>query len=180
MDGAAAAALVMAAADFTTVRRLMNKANELNRKEHCARAAEKFGAAATAAKALGNEPDCLMTAYLLACEADFLKSHSRKPGLQREEALAALSQALQKLRTVCETLQRRKAAGTFVVGACRPIEEAWFKAVFPHVDVRLAPFVGYSTYVVAGSVACTLGVYLAHLSVTLQIHFPFVELNSLR
>jgi hypothetical protein len=157
----------MAAAELAAVNALSNKAFELAAKVHMARSAEKYGAAAAAAQALGNA-DCLVTARLRVEEAAVLYSHSLTPGVTAADAAAARERALALLRTAAlPTLQRRKAAGTLMAGACRPVEEAWNTARWRQMAVMYneadpsgwawtGAFAGYEAYLGAAVMALSL------------------------
>jgi hypothetical protein len=67
---------------------------------------------------------------------------------------------------VVGALQRRRAAGTLLAGACRPAEVEWLQCTYEHIlqhdsdgraaAVFIAPFVGYTAYLEAASVAATI------------------------
>ena len=120
----------MSAAELARVNALEQQTYALKRKGHYARAAEKLGAAVRAAQAL-RIPDCLITAWLQAYQASFWVLHADVPGMANADgAYSALVQRTLNLTLGCAipTLQRRRAAGTLLPGACQPLEEAWYAA----------------------------------------------------
>jgi hypothetical protein len=116
-----------AEAEWAAVSALDAKAFKLCDKGHFARGAEAYGVAAAAAQALGHV-DCLVTALLQVDEAHTRITHTRLPGVGDDDLVAALTRTYDLLGTAVATLQRRKAAGTLLAGACRPAEEAWNRA----------------------------------------------------
>jgi hypothetical protein len=157
----------MSAAALAAVTALSIKANELRGKGHYARAAEKFAASAAAAQALGIS-DCLITASLQLEEASCLLGHSGTAGVPPADAAAAQQRAFRTLLPLAaSTLDRRRAAGTLLVGACRPAEVAWDLEVklgvasregkppagFEHKLAALALYIGYDAYLTAGYTA---------------------------
>jgi hypothetical protein len=115
----------MFAADLAAVNALDKAATDLYAKGHYARAAEKFGVAVAAAQALGHA-DCLVTATLQLEEADAWISHACAPGVTKADKDAAMARTLHLMDAAVPTLECRRAAGTLLAGACRPLEEAWF------------------------------------------------------
>ena len=141
------------------------------RKGHFARALDKQQAAIAAAKALGNSPDCLITAALqlekVRCSvlyAQFLKRQ-----IPRSDADADCSPAIDLLFITMEALGRRKAAGTLLPGSCRTLEVEWnalrhrsaieeFSSDSAFRDRFVsdgAPLIGYEAYLIAAAVAAT-------------------------
>ncbi len=131
-----------------------------------ARAAEKFDAAAIAAAALLNAPDCLIVANLRMKQAKALLGHLQSQQIGREEQALAYAQiSMQLLPFGMEVLLRRRAAGTLAAGACRPVEVAYFDSVLrrraqpvgptgkQYVSVIYAPCVGYAVYLFAAILA---------------------------
>ena len=90
------------------------------RKGHFARALEKQQAAIAAAKALGNSPDCLITAALQLEEVrcSLLYAQLLKRQIPRSDADAGCSPAIDLLFITMEALGCRKAAGTLLPGSC--------------------------------------------------------------
>jgi hypothetical protein len=113
----------MATPDFSAAWALFAKATGLHHAGHLARAREYTSRALAAAQAVG-EPDCLIVARLqvdtttdMLDAADAATDAAQRAGLFRS--------ATETLSALMATLQRRKAAGTLLAGACRPAEEAW-------------------------------------------------------
>ena len=143
---------------------LTNKGNELMYKSHFARSAEKFGAAADAAQALGHA-DCLITANLRAHAANMLLSSTQAPGVSLDDKVAIFLRIPPLLRSAIPMLLRRKAAGTLMAGACRPHEVEWSRLTWGHwseIEAAAAglldwewkaPYVGYEAYLTAATVA---------------------------
>jgi hypothetical protein len=120
----------MATVDVSAVNALMTKASVLNSKGQCARAAESYANAITAAEAL-SQRDCLVVAYLQVLHANALLSVGEGPGADVTSAYFTTTRRLvflDLLPAPLETLQRRNAAGTLRSGACRPHEQAMFVA----------------------------------------------------
>ena len=144
----------MAAAGLDALRALDKKANELLKKAHYARAAEKLDAAVLAAKALGYA-DCLITATLEIEAAGIWCSHASAPGVLEADCDAAMENALRYFRRALQVLERRKAAGTLQPYKCRPAEEVWSatRARYSTAEIGncLAPFVGYQAFLLAAS-----------------------------
>jgi len=134
------------------------KADELLEKGHIVRAAENFGRAAEAARALG--PDNLVVvdsqraqgATLFHYAATVCRDSNTAAvdpiivTAHRDESLALVSAAL-------EALERRRVAGTLLKGKCTAAEEAWDaqKYVefggFSAVEASsMGKLVGYSTF----------------------------------
>ena len=109
---------------------LADKAEELSEKGHLLRAAENFGRAVAAARALG--ADSLVALHLqlrqeimLACyvtNAPDAFSDPRVFAAHRAECIALLSGAV-------DALERRRAADTLLDGKCAAVEVAWRASV---------------------------------------------------
>ena len=159
----------MFASELAAVSALENKASELVVKTHWARAAEKRAAAVAAAQALGYT-DCLITAWLQANLASLYISHAFTSASADVDVEAALRSALLVLHAAVETLKRRKAAGTLLAGACRPIEIAWYdskiqskvrsEGVADFASAWRGCFIGYDAYLAAASALLTYCQYL--------------------
>jgi hypothetical protein len=149
-------------AALSHVSALSQKGAELLLKGHHARAAEKFRTAAAAARDALRAPDCLVVATLRVDELDATLCHATSAQAQRVDKDAALREAcLRLLPAVAAVLQRRRAAGTLLAGACHAHEEAWGAAEkrlslarqgMPQAQAArraalLAPLVGYEAYV---------------------------------
>jgi hypothetical protein len=119
----------MATVDVSAVNALLTKASVLNSKGQCARAAEIYANAITAAEAL-SQRDCLVVAYLQVLHANALLSVGEGPGADVTSAYFTTQRLVftDLLPAPLETLQRRKAAGTLRSGACLPHEQAVFVA----------------------------------------------------
>jgi hypothetical protein len=162
---AAAAAVVNVDDALASVTALSHKAALLTRDGHFARAAEKCAAATAAAQAL-QQPDCLIVAYLQLEETSNLSLHACTC-----KTLADATEAYERMYCVVlpatmAVLQRRKAAGTLLLGACRAREAAFFGELqqYKMIIRDEAPFeaaflvdvgslVGSETYVTVASAA---------------------------
>ena len=103
------------------------KADELVDKGHLLRAAENYGRAAEAARALG--ADNLVALKMRLLQSSALGCYARTApratdadpcilAAHRAESIALLSGAV-------DALERRRAAGTLLEGKCAAVEEAW-------------------------------------------------------
>ena len=168
--------------DLSRVIALTNKGMALSMKGREARAAEKFALAAEEAeRVLCGSPDCIVIAALRNMQAEALLSHSNEPTALPADSNNAWRKACDLLPTVMEMLQRRKAAGTLLPGACQAVEVAWFTAETRH-NLMLhghswllaeaeaafrAPHAGLETFMrVASAVACVL---LRNMERTLEL-----------
>jgi hypothetical protein len=123
----------MAAVDVSRVVALTNKALTLTSRGHFARAAEKFAEAVAAAQAL-QQPDCLIVADMQAAHAQALLGHARTAGVPEARQVELRRSAFLELPAAMASLERRKAAGTLLAGACRPYEVAWSAAKLAHAN----------------------------------------------
>ena len=163
----------MSASALAAISALDNRAEELQKACHYARAAEKRGAAVAAAQALGHA-DCLIVALLQTQEATDLFANASAQHVDLLARFDGLRRAVELTRAAVAVLKRRKAAGTLLPGACRPVEEAWNAGRLLHRAGQAAgkrnaamqmyasmatPFVGYEAYLLAASVAdvCACG-----------------------
>jgi hypothetical protein len=122
----------MASVDVSRVVALANKAVTLECRGHCARAAEVYAEAVTAAQAL-HQPDCVIVAYLQAARANPLLGHANTAGVPAARHVELMRMAfLDLLPAAMASLERRLAAGTLRAGACRPHEVAWYAAKMAH------------------------------------------------
>ena len=157
----------MSADVFARVDAFVEKAQTSYFKGRLLSAAENFGRAAEAARALG--ADNLLTAHMQMRQGGALSSFSlATPGLPaatddprlgaaRAEFFALLSEAM-------ETLERRRAAGTLLEGGCTAAEEAWRAGEFLRLDARMtaaqaasrAALFGYEEYLRAAKFASTV------------------------
>jgi hypothetical protein len=165
----------MAAVDVSHVVALDKKALTLESRGHWARAAEVYAEAVAAAQAL-QQPDCVIMAYLQASHASALLAHANMAGVpEARQVELARSAFIELLPAAMASLQRRKAAGTLLPGACRPYEVAWDAATTAHglalvakmPNAVRAPYtaeelsawsadVGYDAYMLTAAVALQL------------------------
>jgi hypothetical protein len=166
----------MAAVDVSRVVALTNKALTLKSRGHFARAAEIYAEAVASAKSL-HQPDCLIVAHLQAAHAATLLMHAQTAGVPEARCVELRRSALlELLPAAMASLERRKAAGTLLPGACRPYEVAWCAAKMVHAEalaaaslpnaVRVPPtaekisawsaYVGYDAYILTASIALQL------------------------
>ena len=119
--------LQMSADTFARTELFANKGDELQSKGHLLRAAENYGRAAEAARALG--PDNLVTLHfqlmqgnqLIATAIAAFSVNTADPqnhAAHRAESIALFSGAI-------EALERRRMAGTLLEGKCVAAEVAW-------------------------------------------------------
>ncbi len=128
----------MATVDVSRVVALTNKAMTLTCRGHWARAAEIYAEAVTAAQAL-QQPDCLIVADLQASSADALLAHAQTAGVPEARRVELVHSALlELLPAAMASLERRKATGTLLAGACRPYEVAWCAAKSAHANALAA------------------------------------------
>jgi hypothetical protein len=163
----------MAAVDVSHVVALDKKALTLESRGHWARAAEKYAEAVAAAQAL-DQPDCVIVAHLQAGHANALLAHANTAGVPAARRVELTRCAFSDLLPAAmASLQRRKAAGTLLAGACRPHEVAWFAAKtahclalaanMPNAEARVPPtaeeaaawsaYAGYNTYMLTAAIA---------------------------
>jgi hypothetical protein len=120
-------------AGWLAVSKLSNAAMKMFYTGHFAHAANKFGDALSAARALGDE-DCLVVASLALHRAQNLRLHAAGAGVSSAEKDAALEEAYEQiLPTTTQALARRAAARTLLEGAVRPHEHEWYCAHLAHV-----------------------------------------------
>ena len=167
-------AAVMSAASLAAVNTLSAKAFELAGKGHYARAIEKQRAAVAAAQALGNTPDCLITAMLHIYGVQYVNGSvpvriRLSPHLYCGDAdTYGIRRATQILYDVIAMLNRRLLAGTLMPGTCRAMEVEWnavrLRATTKSLSAaelslylsQAAPFVGYEAYITTATVAATV------------------------
>ena len=117
-----------------------HKAVELSAKGHILRAAENYGRAAEAARALGE--DNLVTVHMLLLQGDMFSGHS----MNAADVLSADARSLATYRAECialfsvavDVLERRRVAGTLLEGKCTPAEAAWRAAHMQHFNTRIS------------------------------------------
>ena len=140
---------------LSRLRDFASKADQLQAKGHLQRAAENFGRAAEAARALGE--DSVVTSRMLVAQADALLKYAtfarfRVPELGNAWR-APCDGCVVLLVDAVAALERRRVAGT-LQGRCFVNEEAWF--VGQTRNSALAPLVGYHAFLVAGTTAIRL------------------------
>jgi hypothetical protein len=124
----------MATVDVSRVVALTVKAETLTCRGHWARAAETYAEAVAAAQAL-QQPDCVIVAHLQASHADALLGHAETAGVPEARRVDLMRSAfLDLLPAAMASLERRKAAGTLMAGACRSYEAGYCAAVMLHAE----------------------------------------------
>jgi hypothetical protein len=125
----------MAAVDVSRAVALTNKAVTLESRGHWARAGEIYYAEAVTAAQTLQQPDCVIVAHLQALHANALFGHAHTAGVPEAHRTALRRSALlELLPAAMASLERRKAAGTLLPGACRPYEVAWCAAKTAHAE----------------------------------------------
>jgi hypothetical protein len=182
----------MAEVDVSRVVALSNKAMTLESRGHFARAAEVYAEAVTAAQAV-QQQDCVIVAHLQTSHANALLGHANTAGvLEARRVELARSAFLDLLPAAMASLERRKAAGTLLPGACRPYEVAWsaaklahdqaIAANMPNAAVCVPPtaekisawsaYVGYDAYMLTASIALQLCALATNLLKALVLNLP--------
>ena len=151
---------------------LREKAVELWRKGHLLRAAENYGRAAEAARALGEDNIVTLANQLRQGSSVFanvgaLANLQGCAGADDLQIFAAqLSEATALLSGVVAALERRRVAGTLLDGKCTAAEEAWRVREYHRLDqtitaddaASLAALCGYELFLhSAGEVLSVLG-----------------------
>jgi hypothetical protein len=151
-------------AGWLAVSKLSNKGMTLFYTGHFARAADKFGDALTAARALGEE-DCLVVANIALQRAQSLLQCSLGNDVSPAEKDAAHDEAFQQLLpATMQTLTRRAAARTLLEGAVRPHEREWHRLHIANMasaaagcardeSEEMASHVGYSAFLFAATLS---------------------------
>ena len=145
------------------VEALSEKADGLFNKGHLMRAAENYGRAAEAARALG--VDNVVTIGMNLRRSTMLSTHDanasqgriadpRFPGAHRTECLALLSGAV-------TVLDRRRVAGTLLEGKCAAVEEVWYthdlqQRMSAAETAGQAKLVGYDQFLLAAANALVM------------------------
>ena len=112
---------------------LYNKADELSDKGHLLRAAENYGRAAEAARALGE--DNLVTLCMLLQQSNmsfcYVASVLDESDATADPNVVATHRAayITLLYGAAMALERRRVAGTLLEGKCTAAEEAWRTSV---------------------------------------------------
>ena len=166
----------MAAATLAAISGFDTAAYELGRSLQWKRASAMLARAFAAARAL-NTTDCLITVRLqvdCACMMMMEADARHSPGVSRSDAETALDRsATVFLDWALPVLRRRKAAGTLLPPACRPMEVTWFATrLQQHAQVRkerntwqwTAPLVGYDAYLAAAGSALELAMSISRPS----------------
>ena len=149
------------------VRALHTKAKELASKGHLLHAAENFGRAAEAARALGE--DNLVFVHLQLQRGNMLGSYAmaapdqRVCAPQRAGCIAVFSSAV-------EVLERRRLAGTLLAGKCTAVEEEyaiWRSTTLQHeavyaTNASVAALAGYAGFLLAATNLCNLLLNAVH------------------
>ena len=153
----------MSSDGIAPVRALYRKADELSKRGHMLRAAEVFGRAAEAARALAPGPDDLVVAEMQRRQAIALLAYVTSVDLSTPDASVvahcAVCNAL--LSMVVTAVERRRVAGTLLEGKCSAAEEAcfeveWLELKFPTADAAsLAKLVGFNAFL--RTAFCVLG-----------------------
>jgi len=145
----------MSSEDFVRVRALYSKARELHWKGHLLRAAEIYGRAAEAARALDAGADNLTALEMQWNEADCLLAHIAAVDVATVDPVvvaAHRAKCVTLLSAVVAALERRRVAGTLLEGKCTASEEAWSAAVWrddnypPSLVSGLSKLVGYAAF----------------------------------
>ena len=147
------------------VQAFYHKAEKLDDKGHNLRAAENYGRAAEAARALG--ADNLVVVDMQKVQANMLLNYATS--VHNTNAVDPLviaghrADSVALFSAVVAALERRRVAGTLLEGKCTAAEEAWYTAVMHEAKqpsasiVGWAPLVGYYIYLsTAQSVVCVL------------------------
>ena len=111
---------------IASVHALAEKALELSNKGHVLRAAENYGRAAEAARALG--ADNFATAFLQLQQGTMLMIYvGSSPNATADPRVRAArtSEFIALLSGAVEALERRRVADTLLEGKCSAAEEAW-------------------------------------------------------
>jgi hypothetical protein len=152
---------------LASVTALSRKAEALSRNGHFARAAEKYAAAAAAAQSM-QQPDCLIVAHMQLEETTALFSHARECQTLADAAAALQRMYCVLLPSMMAPLQRRKAAGTLLPGACRAHEASFFadlqqsnalmkggRPFEPAFHADVGSLIGYETFLTVANLPLT-------------------------
>ena len=148
----------MSSGAFAQARAFFLKANELSAKGHLLRAAENFGRAAEAARALDSGPDNLVAVHMQSLQAAMLQNHCAvvaNTTADPDEFSAHRADSVALLSAAVAALERRRVAGTLLEGKCSAAEEAWDAAEWResrHTACKaasLAKLVGYDVFLQA-------------------------------
>ena len=140
------------------VQAFWRKAAELEDRGHILRAADYFGRAAEAARALG--PDNLVAVDMQRCQALMTMNYTGavadlKATVDPLAVAAHRAVSVAQLSAVTAALERRRVAGTLLEGKCTAAEVAWFAArlrvdgISAQTAAWQAPLVGYEVFLFA-------------------------------
>jgi len=145
----------------------VRKARELADKGHNLRAAEIFGRAVEAARALG--ADNLVAVDMQRNQAAVLRNyaasvHNNNAAVDPLAVAAYRAKSIALLSAAAAALERQRVVGTLLEGKCTAAEEAWVSAKRTEAGktsalnaAAWAPLAGYDIYVgVAHSILCLL------------------------
>ena len=184
----------MDAAALEEVLELAARARELEERGQFGRAADKLSAAAAVAER-DAPPDCLIAPSRRLELLKALSAHAQSASVPLEEGMAVEKRVLdEELPLLVALLERRRAQGTLLPGACRPAEEDWYRqhlvrrseagdggggAVRDETARAFGPLVGYVTLLGAAALAVTkleLAVQRRRpVTDVLRAHCAFVE-----
>ena len=138
---------------MTRVAAFDDKAQELLLKGHVLRAAENYGRAAEAARALG--ADNPVTIYSLLQRSQMLSVVAFDATVDPQRRAAHRAESIALLSGAVEALERRRVAGTLLEGKCAAEEEAWYAGMWrrdhPHLTAAGAASRGVLVVADAGS-----------------------------
>jgi len=140
------------------VQAFWRKAAELEDRGHILRAADYFGRAAEAARALG--PDNLVAVDMQRCQALMTLNYTGavadlKAAVNPLAIAAHRAVSVAQLSAVTAALERRRVAGTLLEAKCTAAEVAWFAArlrvdgISAQTAAWQAPLVGYEVFLFA-------------------------------
>ena len=153
----------MSSGVFARVQALNEKAAELLDKGHLLRAAENYGRAAEAARALGADNLVAVDMQLGRCTA--LCAHTGAALAATDAATNPVllahyfAEFVVLLSGAADTLERRRVAGTLLDGKCSAVEEVWFVGELQRQNAHLpasvatswAALVGYKCFLNAAA-----------------------------
>ena len=145
----------MSSSEITHIRSFYTKAEELQEKGHLLRAAEKYGAAADAARALDPGPDNVVAADLQLCQAAVLINYiavAIDAGAELASTAGLRADCVALVSAAVAVLERRRVAGTLLEGKCTAAEEAWYAADLNSCGIgsaevaAMSKLVGYNAF----------------------------------
>ena len=117
------------------VRPIYKKAVELGDKGHFLHAAENYGRAAEAARALGEDNlVCVNTQLRQSAVLLGYAEAALQTGADRRMLAAYRAEGFALFSSAVAALERRRAAGTLLAGKCTAAEEAWFVCKLQLID----------------------------------------------